>query len=203
MKPRWLACMVMNLVLLSSCGTSDQPKDERKPAAPTPAQVDAAQQEADKIVKQQMANLQKKEASTFPCSVFAQQEIEALAGNPLDKGSYAFNNVSENDHDYKSESCDWSAKGGDGNEVNLWVSLPKHFASGKVECSPGDAAKKISGIGEEAWWDYQKYFGMGTLRVCSAKAMLEVKATAKGKDEAVARHIAQTVAGKILASSLE
>jgi hypothetical protein len=108
--------------------------------------------------------------------------------------------VSDNDHSYRSESCDWSAKSERGNEVGLWVSLPKHFDSGKVECSPGSATAKISGIGDHAWWEYQTYSGMGTLRVCSAKAMLEAKVTTRSKEEAPARTIAQTIAEKVLAS---
>ena len=200
MKPGWVPSMAMGLVLLSACGTSEKAKDQPKPAPATPEQIREAQQEADKIIKQQMARVQQKEASTFPCSLFTQQEIEALAGNPLDKGSYALNHVSENDHNYRSESCDWSAKSEQGNEVGLWVSLPKHFDSGKVECSPGSATDKISGIGDQAWWQYQKYYGMATLRVCSAKAMLEAKVTMRSKEEAPARTIAQTIAEKVLTS---
>ena len=69
-----------------------------------------------------------------------------------------------------------------------------------MECSPGSANQRTSGIGDQAWWDYQKYWGMGTLRVCSGKAMLEVKVTVKSKEEAAARKIAETMATKVLAS---
>jgi hypothetical protein len=199
MKQRCIGLIAMGLVLLCSCGTPDTETNETSAQA-TPEQIKEAQEEAAKIIERQMANLQEKEASTFPCSLFPQEEIEGLAGNPLDKGSYMFNHVSDNDRNYRSESCDWSAKGGEGNEVALWVSLPKHFDSSKVECSPGSANQKISGIGDQAWWDYQKYFGMGTLRVCSAKAMLEVKVTLKSKDEAAAKKIAQTITDKVLTS---
>ena len=197
MKLRCVGWMAMSLLLLSACGTPDKEIETLDQA--NPEQVKEAQEEASKIIERQMANLKEKEASTFPCSLFQQEEIEGLAGNPLDKGSYMFNHVSENERNYRSESCDWSAKGGEGNEVSLWVSLPKHFDSAKVECSPG-SAKKISGIGDQAWWDYQKYFGMGTLRVCSAKAMLEVKVTLTSKDEAAAKKLAQTITEKVLAS---
>lgn len=201
MKPGWISSMAMSLVLLSSCGPSEKAKDEPTPAPASPEQIRQAQQEADKIIKEQMAKVQQREASTFPCSLFTQQEIEALAGNPLDKGSYALNHVSEDDHNYRSQSCDWSAKTTEGNEVGVWVSLPKHFDSDKVECSPGSAsASKIPGLGDQAWWEYQKSYGMGTLRVCSAKAMLEAKITMKSKEEAPARTIAQTIAEKVLAS---
>jgi hypothetical protein len=155
------------------------------------------EQQAQAIVDQQLQRMQTQEAATFPCSLYTQAELEELAGNALDKGSYAFNNVSENDHVYKSESCAWSAAQGQGNEVNLWVSLPQHFASGHVECAPG-SGQEISGIGDKAWWDYQKYFGTGTLRVCSARAMLEVKATVASKDESMARKIAESMADKVL-----
>jgi len=200
MKLKWMFWMVAGLLLLSACGSSDTDTDEAKTAQATPEQIEAMQQDAQKIVEQQMAKLQQREASTWPCSLFPQADIETLVGNTLDKGSYAFVNTDDNGHQYKREACDWSAKGGEGNEVSLWVSLPKHFASGKVECSPGSVGKDISGIGDQAWWEYQKYWGMGTLRVCSAKAMLEAKVTVKSKDEAAARKIAQAMAEKVLNS---
>jgi hypothetical protein len=200
MKQRRVGWMALSLVLLSSCGSPDKKTDDTTPAQATPEQVKKAQEEAGKIIDQQLASVQRKEAATFPCSLYSQQEIDALAGNPLQAGSYTFNHVSHNDHKFRSESCDWSAKSGEGNEVGLWVSLPKHFDSGKVECSPGNANTKISGVGDQAWWEYQKYFGMGTLRVCSAKAMLEVKVDLTTKEESAARTIAQAVAEKVLAS---
>jgi hypothetical protein len=200
MKVIWALSIAATMVLVSSCGKSDGARTEQAPPQPAPDQAKAAQQEADRIVKQQMEKLQQKEASTYPCSVFTQQEIEALAGNPLDKGSYAFNNVFEDTHEYKSVSCGWSATSEHANEVTLWVSLPKHFNSGKVECSPGAASDKISGIGDQAWWNYQKSWGIGTLRVCSEKAMLETKVTMKGQAESAAKTAAQTIAGKVLGS---
>jgi len=156
--------------------------------------------EAQQIIDQQMENVKQKEAAAFPCSLFSQSDIDTLLGNPLDKGSYAFENVSENERRYKRESCSWSALRGEGNEVSLWVALPKHFESGQVECSPGSDDRKVSGIGDHAWWEYQKFFGMGTLRVCSTKAMLEVKVDLTDNNEAMARNIAQTVAELVLAS---
>jgi len=192
--------MIMGLGLLAACSSSDNDSDETLSDASNPAQIEQMQQDAQKIIDQQMNRMQQKEAATWPCSLFPQADIEALAGNPLDKGSYTFVNAFEDDHQYKREACDWSARGDDGNEISLWVSLPKHFGSGHVECSGGDASKALAGIGDQAWWDYQKYWGMGTLRACSDKAMLEVKVTEKGKDEAAAKNTAMKVAGKILAS---
>jgi hypothetical protein len=189
--------VLMGLIFLSSYGSSGLKADD---TTVTQYPSGQANKEAQKIIDQQMEVNKQKEASTFPCSLFEQSEIETLVGNPLDKGSYAFNNRFENNHQYKSESCSWSPMQGEGNEVSLWVSQPKHFDSGQVECSPGDDNRKISGIGDQAWWEYQKYFGMGTLRVCSTKAMLEVKVDLTSNDEAMARKIAQTMAEKVLAS---
>src|SRR5688572_6934376 len=102
MKLRWVGSIAMGLVLLCSCGTPNKEADET-PAQATPEEIKEAQEEAEKIIERQLANLQEKEASTFPCSLFPQEEIEGLAGNPLDKGSYMFNHVSENDRNYRSE----------------------------------------------------------------------------------------------------
>jgi hypothetical protein len=200
MKCHSAVCVVMSLALLCACGTSEKPKEQAPAPQPTPAQIQQQQKEADKIIDQQLANVKRADAARYPCSLFPQQEIEALVGNPLDAGNYTFNNVSEDDHSYKSERCDWSGKGGEGSEAGVWVSLPKHFDSGKVECSPGSVNDKISGIGDQAWWHYQKAYGMAALRVCSTNAMLEVNVTVKSKEEAAARKIAQTMAEKVLTS---
>jgi len=197
MKLDWRVLVLMELIFLSSYGSSSSEADE---ATVTQYPYEQANMEAQKIIDQQMEALKQKEASTFPCSLFEQSEIEILVGNPLAKGSYAFNNRFENNRQYKSESCIWSPMQGEGNEVSLWVNQPKHYDSGQVECSPGNDNRKISGIGDQAWCEYQKYFGMGTLRVCSMKAMLEVKVDLTSNDEAMARKIAQTMAEKVLAS---
>lgn len=78
--------------------------------------------------------------------------------------------------------------------------LPKHFDSGQVECSPGSANEEISGIGDQAWWEYQRSWGIGALRVCSAKVLMEVKVDLTGDDEPTARKMAQTIAEEVLAS---
>lgn len=200
MKAKWIVVMVMGWLLSASPGAGDAEAGDTALAQAPPEQAERIDKEAQKIIDEQMKSLQDREAATFPCSLFPHADIEALAGNPLDKGSYAFNKVSTNDRQYQSESCDWSAAGGDGNEVGLWVSLPKHFASGQVECMPGSDHQKTPGLGDQAWWDYKKFFGMGTLRVCSAKAMLEVRVTVTSKDEKLARKITQTIAQKVLAS---
>jgi hypothetical protein len=190
MKRNWMGWMLAGLVLSFACGPI-------RAVAAEGGQIDP---EAQKIIGQQMKHMQEREAATFPCSLFPQAEIEALVGNPLEKGSYTFNNVITGDHQYQSVSCDWSAARNGGNEVDLTVSLPKHFASGQVECEPGSDDQKTTGIGDQAWWDYQKFFGMGTLRVCSTKAMVMVKVIVPSKDQALARKIAQTLAEKVLAS---
>jgi hypothetical protein len=199
MKRHSVVCVVASLALLGACGTAEQPKEET-PLAQSTAQQTAEQKEAEKIIDQKLAEVKRTDAARYPCSLFPQPEIEALVGNPLETGNYTFNNVSEDAHSFKAENCDWSAKGGEGNEAGVWASLPKHFDSGKVECSPGSDSDTISGIGDHAWWNYQKAYGMGALRVCSTKAMLEVKVTVKSKEEAAARKMAQTMAERVLAS---
>ena len=190
--------VVVSALLVCSCGGADKASKET-PAQASPQEIARQQQEADRIVKEQMGKVQQREAATFPCRVFTQSDIESIAGNPLERGNYMFNNVTEDTHTFKSESCDWSARGS-GNEVALWVSQPAHFQSGHVECAPGMGKEESATAGDRAWWDYKKSFGMGTLRVCSSKAMLEVRVIVTDKDEATAKRIAQRTSEKVLAS---
>jgi hypothetical protein len=149
-----------------------------------------------------------KEEVVFPCNVFTQEEIEALAGNPLGIGRYTFENLTEDGSSYGGESCSWSTVGGKGNEISIRVSLAKHFGAGQVECYPPPGAgtddpqapKKISLIGDQAWWSYRKNYGVGTLRVCSPKELLEVTIDLAGDNEMTALEMTRTVAEKVLAA---
>jgi len=119
MNLKWIVWMMMGLLLSLSYGSSGTEADETAGAQGPPVQGEQIDKETQKIIEQQMKSLQQREAATFPCSLFSQSEIEALVGNALDKGSYAFDHRFENDRQYKSESCDWSAMQGEGNEVGL------------------------------------------------------------------------------------
>jgi len=208
MTRRWIVVVIVALSVLWGCGGSDRGEQEKAATQLNPGKIAEMSGEAEKIVDQQMEKIQEQEAATFPCSLFPQEEIDALVGNALETGSYTFEHRSEEARDYRSESCAWSAKGAEGNEVSLWVSLAKDFDSGQVVCYPPLGAeadnpyapKKIPGIGDQAWWDYDKSWGIGTLRVCSPSALMEVKVDLAGDDEAFARKVARAMAEKVLTS---
>ena len=207
MRLRWIAVLGLVLFLWLGCSRSDQSVAERAVTETELEQIEEMTKKAEQIIEQEMDKIQKAEAATYPCSVFPQEELETLIGNPLEKGSYTFVHRSENDREYRSESCSWSAKGAEGNEVSLWVSRAKHFDSGQVICYPPLGAgannpwapKRIAGIGDEAWWEYQTSGGIGTLRACSANALVETRIDLTGDDDTFAQHAARTVAEKILA----
>jgi hypothetical protein len=90
MNLKWIVWMMMGLLLSLSYGSSGTEADETAGAQGPPVQGEQID-----------------------------WEIEALVGNALDKGSYAFDHRFENDRQYRSESCDWSAMQGEGNEVGL------------------------------------------------------------------------------------
>ena len=170
MTTRWISVVVAALSVLWGCGGSDKEAQEKAATQVGAEKVEEMSREADKIIDQQMEKIHEQEAATFPCSLFPQEEIEALVGNPLEEGRYTFENRSEDGRKYGSESCAWSAKGAEGNEVNLWVSLAKHFDPHQVVCYPPLGAadnnpwapKKVPGIGDQAWWEYEKSWGIGT-----------------------------------------
>jgi hypothetical protein len=180
--------------------------EEAEPEAQLPArEVEQLWEQAGEIIDEELGKVAAKEAARFPCSLFEQQEVEALIGNALEPASYTFENISENGHDYQGESCEWFTFADDANEIGLRVSQAKHFQSGSVECkapsnadSGPHAPRSTPGIGESAWWEYDKSWGMGTLLVCSTAARIRVEVDLATDDETAALAAARTLAERAL-----
>ena len=187
---------------LASCGG---PREEEETTTVPPSSEELSEQmaEADQIIQRELDRQKTESAASFPCSLFEQRELETLLGNPVDSGDHTFEHRSENDRSWRSEACSWSSTEEGGAEMSLWVSRPEHFDSGRVECySPLDrAAGELSGMGDSAWWTFDKYWGIGTLRACSEKALVEVKITRRGGDEESLESIARTIAERLLSAS--
>ena len=158
-------------LLISACGGGSDDAAESA-AIDSLSEDDAAR--VDAIITQALRELQEQEAATFPCSLFTSEEMGEIVGTPVDSGSYTFVNRSEDDREWKSEACAWSTQADDNTVVDAWVSLPAHFDSGQVACHPMIGATELSGAGRSAWWQYMQAYGLGTLRVCTDDALLEV-----------------------------
>lgn len=163
---------------------------------------EVSQQEAEAIIKQELEKMQKKEAAAFPCSLFKTDEIAAIIGNPVESGAHSFIHMYEGERKFRAVDCSWPNKEVGGGTVNLWVSRNEHFDSRKVECYPPlgkSGPGNLAGIGREAYWEFDKYLGMGTFRVCSEKTLFEVKISKKGADESTVQGMVRKVAEKIVA----
>lgn len=196
--------IVIFFVILGIALTACTREKENKKKTTLTKSDEAAQREAEVIIKRELEKMEKKEAVTFPCSLFKTDEIIAINGNPVESGAYTFNHMDEDGRKFRAAECAWLNKEEGGGTVNLWVSRIEHFDSGKVECYPPPGKSgpgNLAGIGTAAYWDFVKYFGMGTLRVCSEKALFEVKINKKGADEGAVQGMARKVAEKALAGS--
>jgi hypothetical protein len=159
---------------------------------------DAAQ--VDSVITQALREVAEDEATTFPCSLFTSEEIAGMVGTPVDSGSYTFVNRSEDDIEWKSQACAWSTQADDNTVVDAWVSLPAHFDSGEVACHPMIGATELSGVARGAWWQFMDGYGLGTLRVCTDAALLEVKLDrGESATEAEVQELARRVADEIVA----
>ena len=185
------------LLSVAACGGGDSAADEAlQSEAVSPA--DAAQ--ADSIIAGAMQQVKESEMARFPCSLFRSEEVADLIGAPVDSGSYTFVNRSEDNIEWKSEACAWSRQEDMNTVVDVWVSRPAHFASGKVECHPLAGEPEVPGVGKSAWWQYYDGYGLGSLRVCSDAALLEVKIDrGKSATEAQTQETARKVAEEIMA----
>ena len=184
-------------LLFSACGGGGDDAAETA-AIDSLSEDDAAQ--VDAIITQALREVQEQEAATFPCSLFTSEEMGEIVGTPVDSGSYTFVNRSEDDREWKSEACAWSTQADDNTVVDAWVSLPAHFDSGQVACNPMIGATELSGAGRSAWWQYMQGYGLGTLRVCTDAALLEVKLDrGQSATETDVQELARRVADQIVA----
>jgi hypothetical protein len=191
---RWFL-MAVSLCAFA-CGGSDQPD-----AANALDSIGISQRdmdEASRIIDSTLAQMKREEAVTFPCNLFTAADVAQLTGTPADSGSYTFVNRTEDDREWKSEECLWEGTSEQDVDVDVWVSLPKHFTAGQVICHPLIGGQPLSGIGKTASWFYMLGSGIGTLRVCTDGALFEVKVDRPDDDEAAVKRTAQTIANQIL-----
>lgn len=206
MRLGYLALVAMVFLWTSACGGGGADRSEPVDQM-SPEELEQALEQAGKIIDQELGKMAAREAGTFPCNIFEQQEVEALMGNELEPASYTFENINENGHEYQADSCSWFTFADDANEIELRVSQAKHFGSGSVECeAPANAdtgphtPQSIPGIGHAAWWEYDKSWGMGTLLVCSPAARIKVEVDLAADDNAAALEAARKMAEKALES---
>jgi hypothetical protein len=194
---RRIAILAAVLILVTGCGgTGDETAQTE--AIDSLSSEDAAQ--VDSIISQSLREVAQDEAATFPCNLFTSEEMGEMVGAPVDSGSYTFVNRSENDIEWKSQACAWSTQADDNTVVDAWVSLPAHFDSGEVACHPMLGATELSGVARGAWWQFMDGYGLGTLRVCTDAALLEVKLDrGTSATEAEVQELARRVADQIVA----
>jgi len=191
------------LIIIGAACSGGAEDNEQDLSSDSPSPADAAQ--ADSMIAGAMQQLKETEMARFPCSLFRPEEMTGIAGVPVDSGSYTFVNRSEDNIEWKSEACAWSRQEDMNTVVDVWVSLPAHFPSGKVECHPLTGEPEVPGIGKSAWWQYYDGYGLGTLRVCSDSALMEVKVD-KGKSaseaqtQETARKVAEEIMGRLPAA---
>jgi hypothetical protein len=138
-------------------------------------------------------------AAAFPCNLISQQEIEQLAGNPLDRGDASTDYVTEDTANWAALECAWLKPGAQNpTEITLAVSRAADFPEGSVQCPPSPASSTmVTGLGEQGLWswaDTGTTITVGKLRVCADKALVDVRVDSAGSGEAhlaVARGVAQ------------
>lgn len=142
-------------------------------------------------------------AGEYPCTLVAHATVEQLAGNALEPGDANTFNHDENGVLWTSAECIWSLPPGPGVELELEVTDPAGFPSGSVGCPPlGEPTTPVDGLGPAATWswvDPGTELTVGTLRVCSAESLVDVRVSGS-VDEAALRAAAIGVATEVLAA---
>lgn len=193
----WITMVFVALVLLAACGNDDDGAEPQTTADTSPT-VEETTATTEGTTTTALAD------EEFPCSLLTQAEVEQLAGNPLEPGDAITNNVTEDTNSFQAAQCDWSSFEGENPvEVTLAVSQDDDFPSGSVECPelPGTTSQ-LDDIGTQAFWawnDPGTTLKIGSLRVCTADALVTVDVSSPG-DEASTQQIARGVAEAALAA---
>lgn len=200
--PSWRAgkLALFAVMTVSACGGGEESAESGAAALEA---IDAQMQEAEAIIDRELTRVEREESATFPCSAFTLAEMQALAGDSLQAPAYAFVHKTEDESEWRAESCDWLEANEGGTSVSVWVSRPEHFDSGSVECHWLGGEPRTEGLDSvpglrEARWDFPG-FGRGTLRLCTDRGLLEVLVDRGDEDEGAAFATARGVAEKALA----
>lgn len=141
-----------------------------------------------------------------PCDVVGDQTVEDLTGAALGSGQAATSaTVTENDLTWTPDSCTWE---NEVLEVKVQVAGAGDFATGQLECPEplgiGAEVTAADDLGDSGWWKYDDDDdGEGTLRVCTATALIDVEVEPEfgnPRDEADLRAIATGIAETVLAA---
>ncbi len=193
---RWIATAFVALVVLAACGNDDTAEPQ------TTLDTSPALEETTATTEGTTTTALADEE--YPCSLLTQDEVEQLAGNPLEPGDATTNNITEDSNSFQAAQCDWSSFEGENPvEVTLAVSGSDDFPSGSVECPelPGTTSQ-LDDIGTQAFWawnDPGTTLKVGSLRVCTADALVTVDVSSPG-DEASTQQVARGVAEATLAA---
>jgi len=142
-------------------------------------------------------------AGEYPCTLIPEATVEQLAGNALEPGDANTFNHDENGVLWTAAECIWPSPPGPAIEVELEVTDAAGFPSGAVGCPPlGEPTTPVGGLGSTATWswvDPGTELTVGTLRVCSAAWLVDVRVSGPGS-EATLRAVAVGVATEVLAA---
>ncbi len=139
-----------------------------------------------------------------PCDVVDDEAIDDVTGAPLDFGQEVTATVTENNLTWTPDACRWEDRT---LEVSVQVAGADDFATGQIECPEplgiGSEVTAADDLGDSGWWKYDDNDGEGTLRVCTATALVDVEVAPDHVapiDEADARAIATSLAETVLAA---
>lgn len=128
-------------------------------------------------------------AEEFPCDLVAQNDVSRIVGNPVDPGDAVTTHVTEGQVGYTARQCIWGAPiATDGTDARLQVSRAEDNDGADPGCPPiPGSSVPVVGLGTSATWswvDPGTSTTVGTLRVCSAPALIEVTITGSTSGDA-------------------
>lgn len=127
----------------------------------------------------------------YPCTLIPEATVEQLAGNALEPGDADTIPHDENGVLWTAVECAWLSPPGPAVEVDLEAAGADGFPSGTVGCPPlAGSAAPVAGLGSSAAWSWiaaGTELTEGTLRVCSAGSLVDVRVGGPGGESSRTR----------------
>jgi hypothetical protein len=179
--PRWSAGLLAALVagvLVAGCGSDGDDDDASTTTtaddASGPEMPDAELPEDGEITSPPAGSDAGGPLGAQPCDVVDITTVETAVDNALRAGEIVDATVTENDLTWTPDECQWE---NEVLEIEVQVAGDDDFPDGGLLCPEplgvGAQVTPVDGLGDSAFWVYDDNDGEGTLRVCTATALVD------------------------------
>lgn len=182
---------VVGAIVLGACGDpGNAPVTDRQPSR---EELEAVWAEAQPIIDAEVSKEEGRSALQFPCGLYDKEAASALLSAEIGSPGFAREYKTRDRDSWQADACSWSSLNG-GPSLGVWVSRPRHFAMGGVQCFGMEGEQTESSYGGQILWVFQGSFAWSKLLVCRDDALFEIEIHRGPGDEVAARELTDRIA---------